>query len=776
MKRTAANCRFNGVNSEVTSRLHRALASFLLLVAAALPAIAQSIYIPEPERINAALRERNDVWGEAIIANGGATYENVKNYLPPLFFSTGEKNTELGVHNLLFAGNGGEPPYIVPIANGSRIYADRVGSNNFVEFRVASNGEEELYGDDTKRLEGPFLEDGYYPILNTAYTDMSGHRYSQCAFAATLPEMSHPVAFIEIRCSPNPSGGEAHLRRTYSHYTRGNVCDPLQVLLDIRGGSVMERMDAGGHNGIRRLIWSPRDPLPKSVRLDNQFFSKYKRACKAHWDGILKAGARFEVPERIVMDCQKNLLIQNLMMRWRYSLGAAVYHGDFYQPESSDALTTLGQFGFADAYRDGLRDILTKSKGADFYLNWERGEKLSHGAHYYWLTRDNNFIQANTGEYVEMCDALAVQIETDPNGMLHKQRQCGDIADVGYFPWHQTVCWRGLRDVAEVWRACGRDDLANKYRPIAERLQDAIANAVEKSQTTLPDGSIFVPRRLLEPVPEVFDPITDTKLGSYWNLCMPYAFASGFWEPNSPAMEGIVRYMHDHGSTLLGLLRFNYYPTAIGEVTSNGLPGYMTSGFDNVYLPAYVKLMADRDEAERLVLTFYSKLANGQTRNTFVSGEGDTAGLVPGMAFRSSYGSPCSANNTVFLQALRLMLVRESFDRATGVPKGLFLAHATPRQWLKPGAKISVSDAPTCFGKVSYTISSDLNNNRIHGELHLPRRNRADAVTIKLRAPKPHKLASIEFKDGAPMSVDIQDETFTLGAWADTVEFEATYE
>jgi hypothetical protein len=62
-----------------------------------------------------------DVWGEALIAQGGATYDRIKDLLRPLFYSTGNVYTELGVHNLLFGEDGGTPPYIIPLADGSRI-------------------------------------------------------------------------------------------------------------------------------------------------------------------------------------------------------------------------------------------------------------------------------------------------------------------------------------------------------------------------------------------------------------------------------------------------------------------------------------------------------------------------------------------------------------------------------------------------------------------------------------------------------------------------------
>jgi hypothetical protein len=88
---------------------------------------------------------------------------------------------------------------------------------------------------------------------------------------------------------------------------------------------------------------------------------------KAYWTERLAPVLRFDVPEPLVMDAQRNLLIQNLIMRWRYSLGAVVYHDSFYQPESSDAVEVLGEYGHAEAHRDGLADLLTMTKGAGYY-------------------------------------------------------------------------------------------------------------------------------------------------------------------------------------------------------------------------------------------------------------------------------------------------------------------------------------------------------------------------------------------------------------------------
>ena len=46
--------------------------------------------------------------------------------------------------------------------------------------------------------------------------------------------------------------------------------------------------------------------------------------------------------------------------------------------------------------------------------------------------------------------------------------------------------------------------------------------------------------------------LTQERAGSYWNLVMPYALASGLFAARSPEARGVLRYMLLHGSRLLG--------------------------------------------------------------------------------------------------------------------------------------------------------------------------------------------------------------------------------
>ena len=328
--------------------------------------------------------------------------------------------------------------------------------------------------------------------------------------------------------------------------------------------------------------------------------------------------------------------------------------------------------------------------------------------------------------------------------------------------------------MATVWGQVGRDDLRERYETLARQWRQAIRRGVERTSRDLPDGSLFVGLRLHEPV-EVYSPITATRLGSYWNLCMPYAFASGLWADDDPALRRILDFIHGHGGTLLGLTRFNYYPTPIGSHRPDGLPGYCTTGFDNVYMPAYLQLLAQLDQAERLVLSFYGRLAHGMTRGTFVSGEGDTAAPRPGEAFRSMYGGPCSGNNAALLLALRLMLVHDRVDDDAGLPRGLFLAHATPRPWLADGQRLRVHGAPTLFGPVSYSITSELSQGRIHAEVAIPERTAPAALRLRLRTPGQRRMVGVTVNGAAHDAFDPADESIDLSGRRGQVRLTATF-
>ena len=190
--------------------------------------------------------------------------------------------------------------------------------------------------------------------------------------------------------------------------------------------------------------------------------------------------------------------------------------------------------------------------------------------------------------------------------------------------------------------------------------------------------------------------------GSYWNLVVPYALASGFFRPGSRVADGLIRYLLLHGSRMLGVPRADAHTIYGKRADGTNIPG--SAGLGQIYGLSVARLLADNDRADQLVLSLYGVLAIGMTHDTYVSGEAVSVAPQGDAYYRKTYLPPNQGANSTFLETLRLILVHERRG-ADGIPRGLDLAFGTPRRWLASGKTIEVAGARTSFGRLSYTIT-----------------------------------------------------------------------
>lgn len=732
--------------------------------------------------VETALTAKADVWGDALIATPeGPTYDNIKDHLLPLRYvgtpagASGTQLTDSGVYYLPFGPPGTDfsSHAALHVADGSQIIS-RNTTGRSATFYVGS-GAGERFGLCEARLEEPSLADGYQPVLETAYVDEDGVEVAQQSFVANLPGTATAASFVRITAERGDADvDEAELRVDLSDtglaVSGGSLTKGGATYAYFDGGATLEagnrlRWNVDISDGDPHSVYlvrpiSPASPITFSA--GSATHGTALAAIRTAWDARLATGATFDVPEPRVMDAQRNLLIQNLQLRWRYSYGNA-YEG-FYQPESSAAVHRLVEYGFEAEGKAGLQELLGMTKGST-YPNWERGEKLSHAAAYWFLTGDDAFITANSATYEGYMSAMADEIDGDANGLLPKEREGGDLPALIYGAHTQTVGWRGMRDMALVWRLMGETTLADTYEPVAAAFRTSLLAAIGSSKVTVGSGT-FIPHDLLSgELP--YDPITGTQQGSYWNLLNPYLLGSGIVPAGTTEAGRLWAYAQQNGASLLGLVRFNYYPTAIGSAAPNGLPGYQTSGDDSVYGVERARFLAAHDEPDQLVLALYGKLAHGMTRKTFIAGEGHSIGPVDGQYFRSMYLPPNNANNDFFLVTLREMLVHVR-EATTGVPDGLRLAHSTPRGWLADGKRIEVADAPTPFGDVAYTIESRLGDGEVDVAVTVPSSPRLTDTRLRLRLPAGNEIDAVNVVGGG--SVPFSGETIDLSGLSGSVE------
>jgi hypothetical protein len=689
--------------------------------------------------VNAALAASEDVWANEVLATGDPSFDKVKDYLRPLFFSIGKTYKDHAPYNVVLSLEDGARPLIAAAGDGSGVYVDKYANDNSIVFYVGVDGKE-CYGSVLDRLDEQHWEEGWLPVFHTSYTTDSGVRWRQ-ELAALKPPKEDGILVALGRFEPTNVSGDEVLRITLPPNSENRF-----------------RASAGKRDG-NIWVWSPSESsvfyyafalgeaLPSDLTVDSDSYQKAKNNWCEYWRGRIEDdGILFSVPEKLVMNCQRNKLYQNLVLRWRYSVGCAIYNNEFYQPESSDTMMVMTQYGYPAEARDGLAKLLQWEKPGEMYNNWEKAEKLAHAVEYWHYTHDDTFIRERADSYRELMLNFQRQMAGDPNGLLEKQRHCGDIPNKGYYCAHLTTAWRGMRDMANLFGWLGYEQDAVQFSASAKNLHTNLSKAMRVSERRLPDGTLFIPRGVYSPETTIYAPICATRLGSYWNLVIPYAFASGFWQETGEDMDAILGFLRKHGAFLMGMIRFNYYPTEIGAYTPDGIAGYYTYGVDNVYLPSIMRVLSARDETDAILLTFYSYLAHGMTRGTFISGEGDSIGIFPfpNHNYRSMYGSFTNAQNAAFLQALRALLIQETFD-AQGNPDVLRLTPATPKVWLEEGNTISFKNTPTIFGTMSGNIFvSPMGNGTVIAEWTLPSRNPPNAIHWRLRLPGEKKIVSVK--------------------------------
>ena len=692
------------------------------------------------DAVHVALAQRQDVWGDALLNSpSGPTYEGVRKLLHPLMLvgrPAGLKPTRLtdsGIYYLAFGqprDATGAGRMQLHVADGSQIVSQRVDGSKLTVV-VGARGTE-TYGACLSRLETPRLRGGYLPVLDTAYTDADGTRYRQESFATRIPQTSELVSFIRLSVDPTGTrSGVARIHLTPSlrlhrvgHQLRRGRYARLLFGKNARFDGTSLRYTVRRPSVIY-VAWLNRASPTRPVVLDKQTYEKARAGLDAYWTARLATGGELVVPEQRVDDAERNLLIQNMLLSWRYSLGNSY---ERFSWELVDVAEVMGAYGYGAIERAIMGAAL---HAPTLFPNRSAGERMAGSADYVRRYGDTNFVDQVTPRFRKDVESFTSQLDAGPPGLLRRERYGADITGPIYGLHAQALALQGLRAIADIWSRTNRPQLAAAATSAADRLETGLRAAVAAAAVPMGDGSLFIPVALVDGQEQPYDGLSATKRGSYWNLVMPYVLASGFVTPGSAQANGVLQYMLTHGSRFLGLVRFAPH-------TGVANPGYQLPGVDDVYGTNVVRFLADNDRPDQLVLSLYGKLGADMTENTFVSGEGST--VSPGhQYYRSMHRPPNSANNAFFLETLRLMLVHETIDPA-GLPRGLELAYSTPRAWLAAGKQIAVRRLQTSFGQLSYTLDATATD--VRASIDLPA-GYVGPLRLRLRLPAGQHLGAV---------------------------------
>jgi hypothetical protein len=726
--------------------------------------------------VQRAVSSGRDLWGEALLRRpGGPTYAAARSFLTPLTQAMqweGRPLTASGSYYLPLSfpfTPYGSTVFALHVADGSEIVTRRVGGPSLSVY-VGSGSEP--YGSCAARLQAAHLAEGYLPVLQTSYADAAGVRYRQESFVGraygTYGARS-VISFVRLVVDARKARGAVTVRlvpwKRLAHSAPDRLALGGQTRLIVSdgaefvGGVVRYRVPAAE----KQTIYAQWLNAPSDARYLHATAGAHDNARAAvvgFWQKRLDAGATFDVPEPAVQLAARGILTQLVSFGWRYSIGNP--YEELSYAESLDAAEVAAEYGYPDVSKQIVEFSLDRMRIKPSRFTAFRGSRiLTAAATYYRLTRDRSFLRKETAALDGLVRRIAGrQIRTGPiRGRLVKEPLSTDLEDRDVDSVSgQIAAVQGLLAMSRVWGSTGYPAHAARARTLAQGIDHALRPAVTRASTRLRDGSLFVPATL-DGSRRPFARLTTSREGSYWNLVMPYAFASGWFPAHSPATSGILRYLLGHGARLLGVPR-TYARTVYGTT-----PG---AGLAQVYGLSTSRFLADNDHSDQLVLSLYGMLAVGMTSGTYVSGEAVSVLPVNGAFHRTMFMPPNSGANASYLETLRQLLIHERRG-PRGSPAGLDLAFATPRAWLADGRSIHVRGAPTSFGKVSYSL--ERTGSVIEAALVIPAHAHA---RLRLRVPAGQHIARV-VAGGAVLTVD-HAGTVDLGARHGAVELRATIE
>ncbi|HEX6773123.1 MAG TPA: hypothetical protein VF126_13925 [Acidobacteriaceae bacterium] len=307
---------------------------------------------------------------------------------------------------------------------------------------------------------------------------------------------------------------------------------------------------------------------------------------------------------------------------------------------------------------------------------------------------------------------------------------------------NSTEAARGFQETGRVWKAIGKQKnnaelirWGAKLEHESSELKSDIQNSISRS--ILKDGD----QSALPAIAGASEPFhiavqKDTSNPQYrsYRAFMEMLY-SGILSDAQVKM--IVGYRSRHHDIILGM------PTAYGYNTGE-LAGFLSYGHGFALI--------QHDMIRQALLLTYTDMAHQYTRGNWTAPE--TRSILPD----KSAAPYCTPAQLVEPLMAKWLLVFE--DPQTD---SLWLAKGSPRDWLADGQSISVRNAPSRWGKVSYSIHSHIADGKIVARVTLPPKQ-AVQTKLRFRVPGEPPLKSIMI-DGRPWkNFDAESETITLPA------------
>jgi hypothetical protein len=398
-------------------------------------------------------------------------------------------------------------------------------------------------------------------------------------------------------------------------------------------------------------------------------FDGAKAQIVAFWNQILSQGMQIGLPEQKPVDTFYTNLIYDLIARdhigpdYIQTVNKLHYHS-FYLRDGADIVHSYDVTGYPEVAKQDLQFFARSQKPDGNFLSQEQqydgwGEAVWGYSQHYRITHDKAFAEWALPQIARAVDWLKKARAADP---LHIM-PASDVRDNEYVPGHLTgynfLALSGLRLAIQMANETGHPDLAKSWQTEYDSYRAAFFKVLDQ-RTSADDG--YIP------------PALDGQKGGYdWGNLIAVV-PEPTLAPHDPRVTATLK--------------------ATQAKYAEGIMTYADGEFLHHYLTIKNTMTeAIRGDQEQAVKELYSLLLH--TSSTHAGFEfailpwGDRNfqdNLAPHGWFAAEYRT-----------LLRTMLVREE-------PGQLHLLSVVSPEWIGKGKTISVSEAPTNFGVMAFSL------------------------------------------------------------------------
>jgi hypothetical protein len=464
-----------------------------------------------------------------------------------------------------------------------------------------------------------------------------------------------------------------------------------------------------------------------------------------YWDKRLKDFPATTLPEKSWVDMAKYAFAKELMVRPggvypKYGAVDRDYYGSEYDGFQDiftmSVISNLecGRFEMARTVIDNYLSDFTDAKGMIDMRGPETaqfGMELMLFAKYLRYTQDSALlvkhrekIEATATMLCEMHDESLRLPTSDPGyGLIHGWSESDSCLTLKPATWwlpyfaNSAFAARGLKDLNRVWRkiqlAPSADQQTTDWLRRSKQLQQAMILSMQKSVRkdmkppyigTYPGTTMTVQESLAKERPSP----------QQW-AHRPYSelLQADMLPPELANI--VIDCMRAYGGTTLGVVANMERPHPNGR----DILGFISYG--------YAQMLLRLDRIDEYLLFLYSHRFHDHTRGSWTAGE--VAGINGGTA---TFCIP--AQQTIPL-LVRWMLMLEDSDE-----ERLYFAKGVPRPWVGSGKEIRIEQAPTSWGRVSFSMAADISAKQIHAQVTLERPGAPKELQVKFRLPAPYNL------------------------------------